>query len=483
MTIPRRTFFRAGAAGAAALWASTLTRRIDLATAAEGSAPLRVILMLEGDGFGITRFMPEETWQSMLDWRAAHGLRLPDQRGHGYYAEVPVVTQGVTLPPSIAPFAPHMESMNLVFGLSNKIASGTHTAGYGALSSSRSSRSTPIAQTFDHWLGQRLGSTSAFPVLRLGTLNFGTDSEDQIVPLERAYSTCAQGAGKPLPIWTNPPTVHRQLFGSVASAQARKEFELHTALLDKSIAQFERTRLKMGRLQKDHLDATLSSLETLKLRQSKLFDLEDVLLRVRPELQTDPYLSPHPLVRLEAQAELAMAALLGGLTQVVVLASGCSDNHFNVRYSSLHPEIPSKHHFGHGGSHQEQDKNHWLSLIHSRHSAIAAGMIQKLKDTPEAEGSMWDNTLLVYMPDGGEGHHASFADWPLTLFSGKNIPLHTSPKGRSVVFPRYGADAHRQLSNLWNTLGHAVGHPLDDFGQEAHTRVAKGPLSELLKTA
>jgi hypothetical protein len=35
------------------------------------------------------------------------------------------------------------------------------------------------------------------------------------------------------------------------------------------------------------------------------------------------------------------------------------------------------------------------------------------------------------------------------------------------------------VSNLFNTLGHAAGVPLDDFGAEGLTRVAEGPLSEL----
>ena len=36
------------------------------------------------------------------------------------------------------------------------------------------------------------------------------------------------------------------------------------------------------------------------------------------------------------------------------------------------------------------------------------------------------------------------------------------------------------MSNLFNTLGHLAGSDLNDFGREGGTRVALGPLPELL---
>jgi hypothetical protein len=43
-----------------------------------------------------------------------------------------------------------------------------------------------------------------------------------------------------------------------------------------------------------------------------------------------------------------------------------------------------------------------------------------------------------------------------------------------------GGSGHRQVSNLWNTLGHLAGDPLDTFGKEGPYRVAPGPLAELM---
>ncbi|MFP2958429.1 hypothetical protein ACLEPN_11445 [Myxococcus sp. 1LA] len=48
--------------------------------------------------------------------------------------------------------------------------------------------------------------------------------------------------------------------------------------------------------------------------------------------------------------------------------------------------------------------------------------------------------------------------------------------GRTVVFPRDGRANNRQVSNLFNSLGHALGDPdLNHFGLEFSTRIAPGP--------
>ncbi len=62
---------------------------------------------------------------------------------------------------------------------------------------------------------------------------------------------------------------------------------------------------------------------------------------------------------------------------------------------------------------------------------------------------------------------------------GNNLGLKTD--GRTVIYPGNGAGNNRQVSNLFNTLGHAAGNStFDTFGNEGATRITPGPLSELL---
>ena len=91
---------------------------------------------------------------------------------------------------------------------------------------------------------------------------------------------------------------------------------------------------------------------------------------------------------------------------------------------------------------------------------------------------MLDNTLIVYLGDNGEQHHSTASDFPILLLGGRG--LGRSGLGETLIYPGLEADRHRQLSNLWNTLGHLGGAPLNDFGAEGRTRRALGPLTELL---
>jgi hypothetical protein len=107
-------------------------------------------------------------------------------------------------------------------------------------------------------------------------------------------------------------------------------------------------------------------------------------------------------------------------------------------------------------------------------------MARTLADTPEesGEGSMLDHTLIVYVGDNGEQHHSSAREFPVLLIGGGALGMNAG--GRTVVYPGLDDPEHRQLSNLWNTVGYLAGYEVDDFGSEGPSRVQQGPLHELL---
>ena len=85
---------------------------------------------------------------------------------------------------------------------------------------------------------------------------------------------------------------------------------------------------------------------------------------------------------------------------------------------------------------------------------------------------------IVYIGDNGEQHHSTASEFPVLIIGGESSGLRTG--GRTLVYPGLGSAGHRQVSNLWNTLGHVAGVELDAFGTEGPTRVAPGPLGELM---
>ena len=469
----RRAFLSRLGLGAGAAVLSPFLGRL-LANAEGAPLPRRLVLVVEGDTLKPSRVMPPEALANLdrvrreLDPRA----RPAEAKWSSYTNETALITPGITLTRALEPLAPWRDRVNVVQGLSNKIAGGGHTGNFGSLSSARGTRRSPGGITIDNYIGERLHGEHPFARLALGTAK-GDGSR------ERVYTTTARGPSIKSPTYVSPVASHRLLFGAVASDPTR--FALEGDLLDAVLPDVGRARDALGGDERAKLDAYLHSLESLRERRSRIVGLEDVLRAGQPD-PTDKYTSPHPLVRLEAQFDLAAAALATGLTDVILIASGTSDDGFAVQYTSFGLDIPAKHGLAHGTGYAGMPPSHWLTEVHHRHSLMIAGLIEKLDAIPEGDGTMWDNTLVVYTCDGGEQHHANFADWASVTISGSNVPITTAPGGRSVIYPRFGSERHRQMSNFWNTLCHAMCVPEDDFGGEeaAGLRYAAGPLPELL---
>jgi hypothetical protein len=115
------------------------------------------------------------------------------------------------------------------------------------------------------------------------------------------------------------------------------------------------------------------------------------------------------------------------------------------------------------------------------HAKCIADMASKLDSVPEGNGTMLDNTLIVYMSCNGGDHHGGQADWPFILLGGMAKKLRM---GRYIEFPKYQDKGHRTIANLYLSLMQAAGmNAPKTFGQLdsnlKHLNVA-GPLEELM---
>ena len=68
---------------------------------------------------------------------------------------------------------------------------------------------------------------------------------------------------------------------------------------------------------------------------------------------------------------------------------------------------------------------------------------------------MFDNTLIIWISDSGEGHHGFCGEWPLVLVGGLAGRLRTA--GRFLQYPNYETAGNRTIANFYLSLLHAVG--------------------------
>jgi hypothetical protein len=356
-----------------------------------------------------------------------------------------------------------------LFGLSSKVAGGGHSSGTGALSCAIDG----AAATIDAVLAPRLKGTAPFDAIRLGT----SSSPTPIV-----YQTCNFGPHKPAPVLVDPKLAYQTVFGSVAAGQSTGAER--TALFNfahddvhRALATFRGNSNERAKLER-----YLGALETLSARESQLGTMAtNVRPLLPPSPDTNPLLmgvgqTPDAMKWLEAMFQIATTSLLGGLTNTVVLASGSSG--FDIHYD---PAITTsgRHDLQHGIN----TPANWTAIttITRKHVSLIAQLARTLAATPElgASGSMLDHTMIVFMSDNGEQHHSTSSEWPIVVLGGNALGLKTD--GRTVIYPALGAANNRQVSNFMNTLGHAAGDStFDMFGNEGATRIAPGPLSELI---
>ncbi|MFN3151544.1 DUF1552 domain-containing protein [Bremerella sp.] len=456
MTLSRREMIRNSSFGVGALVLSPILKQIR--AQAEGiKSPPRFVFLVEGNGLNPGQVTPPEIK------RKTKSAEMVD-----------VSLEDYSLPESLSPLQAYRDRITLVHGLSGKVTGGGHSTDFGALGvyncgSGVGNSGSPQGETIDLAIAKNLGGI--FPHLCVGI----SDKPEHSV----IYNCSAWGRGKPVPTICNPMTSYSHLFGSVAGENSKAEFQAKTNLLDFLRDDVKRLQQLTPGSEREKLESHLAGYEEMRNRQSRLGEIEGTLRQVAPP-RTDKFQSEVETDRLDAQFDVAAAALIGGLTNCVTIASGVGNPYFSVRFDGLGIGI-GKHGIGHGGSYDGLNAGELMVKIRKFHFELMAGLMQKLDSVPEGNGTMLDNTVIVYLSDAAEGHHSRCWEWPFVLIPGKNTGLQG---GRYIDYPYYGNNGHREIGNLYATLLTVVGEEREYFGvRDAMldgSSSGSGPLMELL---
>ena len=428
-----------------------------LAAEARGEAPpLRIVFVFEANGLLRRHIQPK-------------GVETP--RG-GITSVVNRPLSELEIPEPIAPLTPFRNRMTILLGLSCKNAAPNHGAGYGALGcynaerDPNSTRSTPFAQTVDHALAGSL--PGIIPVVGLGIHN--------APGLVFANTVSASAPKRPLPIVCQPDIAFQSLFGSVAEGNMAKVYHARNNLLDWIQSDVRRVRAELPAMDRDKLDAYLETFEQMRSREEKIGAMKDRLKANVPAI--DKFDSKLQTDRFEAQCAVAIASLASRLTNVAVIDASCGPHNYKT-WKELGVAV-DEHGIGHTHPNDpSRDKN--AVPIRKFHAARVADLAKRLAAIPEGNGTMLDNTLIVWMSDSAEEHHGQGTQWPMVLVGNLGGRLKTA--GRYLQFPKYGGKGHRTMSNFYLSLLRAVGDKRDQFGDPDNDLKdidTAGPLTEIL---
>ncbi|HIE92486.1 MAG TPA: DUF1552 domain-containing protein [Acidobacteria bacterium] len=388
-------------------------------------------------------------------------------------AWIPAAEGRLELSPILAPLEPVRDQLCVLSGLADKPAIPLEGEGVGDHARAAATWLTGVhaAKTegpniragvsMDQIAARELGKET-----QLASLELAIDSVEVLGACDQGYS-CAytntiawRNPTTPLPMENNPRAVFERLFGSADSTDASAR--LARLRQDRSILDF--VTAEAGGLER-----TLGAGDRLKMDQY-LDAVRDVERRIqRAEEQSDREI---PVVEqpvgipdtFEAHArlmfDLLALAYQTDLTRVSTFMFGKE-----VSGRSF-PEIgvPGGHH---GYSHHQNDPNNlaMLAKINTHHIAQFGYFLEKLRDTPDGDGSLLDHSLFVYGAGISDGNLHFHLDLQTLLVGGGAGHLEG---GRHLKYP-----SETPLTNLHVSVLDKLGLPMEQFGDSS------GPLPYL----
>lgn len=443
----RRSFMKSLSLGSGAVLFAPLLQRVEAVEA--GQLPKRFVFVVKSSGLEPRGLKPQSF---KAETRTEGGVEITSLKG-------------AKLNEHMASLEPFRDRLSLIDGLSAGMVTVGHTGWYGGLGVYNAAGGvSPLRETIDGLMANKFPSVFS----HLG-LMMSPGKSVAFPPISAA------GPGRPLHFRCSPEVAYTDMFASVASNEdVVKKFKVSGNVLDFVAEDVRKLRGTLGKDNQEHLDHYVDAFGTLKDRRHKLASMNDTLRKHAPEY-TDKYTSDIGPLNLEAHFEMASAALVAGLTNVVTFMC---DN-LDTNYETL-GFTGNVHSIGHGSGDRELSSADCRDLIRRFQIDLIARLAHDLDKVPEGDGTMLDNTVIVYLSDNAQKHHAHNMNWPMLVLGGMGGRLGL---GNYIKYPEYGARGHRTIGNFHTTLTHAAGLDIEHFGNldgGLKDIDQTGPLTELL---
>lgn len=467
MTMTRRDFARRAMLGTSAL---AMMPGSLFAEPAASKPPMRFIFMHRGNGLFPHVMVPPTFSKELQDKERKKVAFEVDLDRH-------------ELPGWLSPLTAHKANLTLLQGLSGKMCTAGHHSWCSSLGVFKANeRISSISRaTVDFELAKLFPSPMEHIELACFPLD-GGNPRGSLDGIAQGFS--ARGPQQPNYAFGSPQVALRELFKSVST----KPDELVRYQLERKMLEFV-ARNEAGRV------AGLAGTEQLKVksyadavdevqgRLQKVDLMKEVLRKHTPQL-AEKY-SKENMTTLDRQAghtEVLLAALISGLTNVAAFTVDELGHHY-TGIPGLESEKVNMHDIGHGKTIGGLKADEIRARTERHHMTLVDTIVARLKNIPEGDGTMFDNTMLFYFPDSGETHHSLGAEYPFVVLSGRNAKLDIA--GRYIRLPGYGEEGHRTLGNWYTTLLNAYGNSIEhygdpDVGLDKFKRDQKGPIRQFL---
>jgi hypothetical protein len=294
---------------------------------------------------------------------------------------------------------------------------------------------------------------------QLASLEVGTESPTLAGGCDSGYS-CAytntvswRTPTTPLPMEYNPRLVFERLFGEGESSDPAARSALlrqRRSILDYVAGRIDRLQTQLGPGDRNKLSEYLESIRDIERRIQKAEE-QNAAAKPLPVMARPSSIPETVEEHCKLMFDLQVMAYRTDMTRVIsfMLAHagsnraypdiGIADGHHSLTH---HQNIP--------------EKIEKVAQIDAFLAKMVAYYVEKLRATPDGDGSLLDHVMIVYGSGTGDGNAHSHHDLPTLLIGGGAGKIKG---GRHIKYPK-----ETPLTNLFISLLDKADIPVEKFG-------------------
>ena len=422
-TIPRRTILRGlGASLALPLLDAMVPAFAAPRTSASSAARLGVVYVPNG--------------MMMNDW-------LPETEGAGF-----------AFKPIMKPLEPFRDQLVVLSGLRGVESEGPHARAStrfltGVPSKRADGADLHAGVSMDQIVARVQGQHT-----QLASLELAIDGRDFAGSCDDGFS-CAftntivwSGESTPLPMENNPRVVFERLFGDTGSTSPsvrRARLLRDASLLDSVTERAAALQRGLGAQDRSKLDQYLEAIRDVERRIQKA---EEQSTRELPVIEQPAGVPATFGEHVRLMFDLQLLAYQTDMTRVVTFMLGREIT--GRTYAEI--GVPDAHH---PISHHQRDPEKFVKLtkINTYHVSLFAEFLEKLRQTPDGDGSLLDHITLIYGAGMADSNSHGSKNLPIVLVGGG------TKGGRHLKYAE-----ETPFANLHLTLMDRMGVQIDQLG-------------------
>src|SRR5262245_46815445 len=369
------------------------------------------------------------------------------------------VGAGFELSEILQPLKPYYDQLTVVSSLRHALAYGSgatanhnrSAAAYLSAAFAKPGAKASLGITVDQVAARTISQDTPLPSLELMIEEPSVNCGDGLSCSYRDTISW-QGPSSPLPMQNNPQVVFERLFGDGSTDAQRKARRAQSmSLLDSVLGEAASLQKKLPATDRARIDQYLEDVREIERRVQKAGQqLSDDL-----DIPAAPTAIPRDFEEhIKLMFDLWVLAWQADITRITTLLMAKELSNATYPKSGIRDPFHTLSH--HSNVQENKDR---FTQLNKYHVTLFTHFLEKLKATPDGDGTLLDHSLILYGSGMSDGNSHNHTDLPVLLAGGASGRLKG---GRHVQNPK-----DTPMANLLLSMLEVLQVPSEKFGDSS----------------